>query len=762
MKKELKLQFPNRRIKTPNIRKLPFMQWILKNHKYNRAQSELCGNNYLLANGYMGYRGTLEEYTKEQHVACILTGIYDQVSHKWREPVNAPNGLYVKAYCNGKPATVLDSNVKDHTQLLDFKDAVHKRKTVFKVDNNEITITSERFVSLSDLHLMCMKYSISSSKDCEITIETGIDGDVWDINGPHLKNLSSRCKDNFLIFKAVTNELKHMITAVEGIDINFGKQKINKREKTITRLIEFEAEAGKEYTFSKYVSIYTTNDNLTDPGEACIKLLKNSLRRGYVNLFEDHRNIWCKRWRNADVTIEGDEKAQFALRFSIYHLLAVAPVHSDKISIPARGLSSQVYKGAIFWDTELYMLPFFIYNFPKIARNLVKYRINSLQGARQKAREYGYKGAFYAWESQDNGKEACTHFNVVDVFTGRPLRTYFRDKQIHISADVVYGIWEYYKATGDEKILLDGGAEVILECARFYYSYAYFKKDKNRYEILDVTTPDEYHERVNNNPYTNRMVKYTVDVAVEAIDLLKSKYKDVYKNLISRIDFQDDIEKIKDLQKNLYIPWPLKNNIIEQFENYFKLEDVNLRELKARIIKPNEYLGGADGLATTTQIVKQADVVLMLNQFKDEYSTKVKKANWEYYAPRTEHGSSLSTCMYSMLAARLGKTECAYKYFMKTATIDLDGKYKQYVGTLYIGGTHPAANGGTWLAALFGFAGLEFRNNIPLVRPKLPKKWKRMKFNIQVKGKKFTVEITKKKAKVTEESTKKPVYLKNI
>jgi len=314
---------------------------------------------------------------------------------------------------------------------------------------------------------------------------------------------------------------------------------------------------------------------------------------------------------------------------------------------------------------------------------------------------------------------------------------------------VVYGIWEYYKATGDEKILVDGGAEVILECARFYYSYAYFKKDKNRYEILDVTTPDEHHERVNNNPYTNRMVKYTIDVALETIDLLKNKYNKAYKNLINRINFQDDIEKIEDLQQNLYIPRPLqKNSIIEQFDSYLKLEDISLKHLKSRIIKPNEYLGGPNGLATTTQIIKQADVVLLLNQFKEEYSNKIKKANWEYYEQRTEHGSSLSTCMYSMLAAHLGKIEWAYKYFMKTATIDLDGKYKQYVGTLYIGGTHPAANGGTWLAAIFGFAGLEISNDTPLVKPKLPKKWKRMKFNIRVKGKKFTIEITQNKAKV--------------
>lgn len=725
------------------------MHWILKNHKYNREQIELCGNNYLLANGYMGYRGTLEEYTKHQHVACTLNGLYDQYKNKWREPVNAPNCLFVKLYCNGKPLTVRDSIVKDHTQILDFRNAVHKRETVFGVDHNQIRITSERFVSLEDLHLICMKYSISSAKECEITIETGIDGDVWDINGPHLKNYLARYKDNYLIVEAVTNELEHKIVSAEAIEIYCGKQKVNVNKHSVKRQIEFKAEPEKKYTFTKYVSIYTTNDGAGDPLAGCYRTLKNSMAAGFDRLLHNHCALWNKRWEDADVVIEGDPKAQFALRYSIYHLLAVAPTNSGKLSIPARGLSSQVYKGAIFWDTELFMLPLFIYNFPDIARNLVLYRINSLEGARQKAKEYGYKGAFYAWESQDDGKEACTNFNVVNVFTDRPIRTYFRDKQIHISADIVYGIWEYYNATGDEQILIDGGAEVILECARFYCSYAYYKKDRNRYEIIDVTTPDEYHERVNNNPYTNRMIKYTADVAMQTLDLLKTKYNKVYNNLISSLNFKEDIEKIKDLQQNIFIPSPQKkNNILEQFDNYLKLENISLNQLKSRIIKPNEYLGGPDGLATTTQIIKQADVVLLLNQFRDEYSKQVKKANLDYYEPRTEHGSSLSTCVYSMLAAHLGKTELAYKYFMKTATIDLDGKYKQYVGTLYIGGTHPAANGGTWLAALFGFAGLGFKNGKPVVHPKLPKKWKIMKFSVKVKGKKYLIEISNNKAKI--------------
>lgn len=725
------------------------MEWVLENKEFIQEQIELNGNKYLLSNGYMGYRGTLEEYTKEQYTASILSGLYDQVQEKWREPVNAPNGLYVRLYCDEQPVNTLEGEIKSHQQLLDIKQAVHKRETVFGVGDNSVMVKAERFLSLDEVHLMCMKYTIKPMEDCKIRIETGIDGDVWDINGPHLKELSLDCKDNYISIRSLTNESEQTITTVEGIDINFGNHEIKKENKAIIRIIEFKAKAGVEYTFKKYVVYFTSADNVEDTLKTGIRILDNCTAEGYKELLARHKKLWQERWEKADVIIEGDEQAQFALRYSLYHLMSAAPVHSDQVSIPARGLSSQVYKGATFWDTELYMLPFFIYTFPQIAKNLVKYRINSLQAARAKAKEYGYRGAFYAWESQDRGREACTHFNVMDVFTGRPIRTYFRDKQIHISADVVYGIWQYFMVTGDESILLEGGAEVILESARFYYSYSYYNKDKNRYEILDVTGPDEYHERVNNNPYTNRMVQYTIELALQTMELLKNKYEDECNDLLTQLDYFEDIEKIKDLKDKIYIPEPIEENgIIQQFDNYLTLEDVSLQELKARIIKPNEYLGGTSGLATTTQIIKQADIVLLLNQFKDEYSHDIKKANWEYYEPRTEHGSSLSSCVYAMLAAHLGKIDWAYKYFMKTATIDLTGEYKQYVGTLFVGGTHLAANGGAWLAALFGFAGLRYHNGTLMVKPKLPKRWKRMKFNIQIKDEMFTIDITKNEIKV--------------
>nr|WP_274600922.1 glycosyl hydrolase family 65 protein [Clostridium yunnanense] len=465
---------------------------------------------------------------------------------------------------------------------------------------------------------------------------------------------------------------------------------------------------------------------------------------GYDKLLEVNKELWDQRWNDVDVEIEGDDYSQLALRYSIYHLMIIAPTHTDKTSIPARGLSGQVYKGAIFWDTEIFMLPFFLNTKPEIARNLLKYRCNTLDGARRKAADYGYRGAFYAWESQDTGDDACTYFNVTDVFTGRPMRTYFRDKQVHISADVAYAIWQYYVATGDESLLVEGGAETIIECARFFYSYAYFNMDKNRYEILDVTGPDEYHERVNNNAYTSIMVKYTLEAALSAIRLLSDKYENEYINLNLAISFEEEIDKFKDMFQKLYIPSPDKEtSIIEQFDGYERLENVSLEKLKERIIDPNEYLGGGNGLATTTKILKQADVVLALNLFKDRYSEQVKKSNWEYYEPQTEHGSSLSACVYALLAADLGKVDWAYKYFLKTATIDLTGDSKQYVGTLYIGGTHPASNGGAWMTAVLGFGGVKAREGQITINPKLPEGWVSLKFRVVHYGQKYSVNITK-------------------
>lgn len=378
------------------------------------------------------------------------------------------------------------------------------------------------------------------------------------------------------------------------------------------------------------------------------------------------------------------------------------------------------------------------------------YRIHTLDGARRKASEYGYLGAFYAWESQDTGDDACTLFNVNDVFTGRPMRTYFRDKQIHISADVVHGLWQYVTFTGDDSILADGGAEVIWECARFFYSYAYYNPVKQRYELLDVTGPDEYHERVNNNAFTSATVQETLKIALQTAERLQDKYPAVYNSLVESYADGPFLDEFTAMLAQLYVPQPDPDTlVIEQFDRYLQLEDVSLAELKARVIHPNEYWGGGNGLAAATRILKQADVVLMLHQFRDRYSKEVKQANWEFYEPRTEHGSSLSACIYALVAADIGLPDWGYPYFMRTATVDLTGESKQYVGDLYIGGTHPAANGGAWMAVVLGFAGVRFDGLTVTLKPSLPETWSSIELPVILRGGSFRLRIGREEITVT-------------
>jgi len=707
----------------------------------------------MTGNGYFGFRGTLEEFGKAEQTACILNGVYDQFEDRWREPVNAPNGLSTTVSFCGQELSALSAPVISHEQTLDLYAAVHGRKTTFECGRARISVQAERFASQDEPHLLCMKYAVTCSEGGQLTIRTGVDSEVWDINGPHLQEVTREQDGDRLVVRATTGELGTEVIVCEQVDFPALPPSAEVQRIEGFREFRFLAEAGGEYVFFKYLSIFTSLDTPgASPGQAAISLTIESSRTGYEKLKEAHVSRWSAIWKNCDIEIEGDDEAQFAIRYSLYQLQLTAPRHSDSVSIPARGLSGQVYKGAVFWDTEMYMTPVFALTDPRVARNLILYRHRTLDGARRKAREYGFRGAFYAWESQETGDDACTDFNVNDVLTNRPLRTHFRDKQIHLSADIVYAIRQYFEWTGDMSVLLDGAAEVAVECARFLYSYACYKMDRARYELQDVVGPDEYHERVHNNAYTNRMAKCALETALEMLQLVQDRFPVEYKELESRLGFAGEMDRWWEMNDSLYLAQPEpESGIIPQFDGYLSLEDVTVKDLKSRMLHPNEYLGGGSGLATTTQVLKQADVVLMMNLFRDDFPMEVKKRNWEYYEARTEHGSSLSACAYAMLAAHTGSPDLAYPYFMKTATVDLTGASKQFVGDQYIGGTHPAANGGAWMTVLFGFAGLTLKGEKICLSPNLPSHWNFLVFRFQWKGQSFSTRITADDVWVTSE-----------
>lgn len=712
---------------------------------------------YQLANGYMGYRGTLDEFGPDESAGVTLAGIFDRVGAAWREPVNAPNGAYTRVTANGVELSARADAVVRHRQTLHFTNAVFERETVFAARETKVTIRSSRFLSVDQPNLGVVRFSVECDREAEITLGTGIDGNIWDLNGPHLPKLTADRREGILCTEGRTHEAAKRVAVAEAVATDLGGEEHTTAGNRNLRGFRFRAEAGKRYTLTKYFAVFTDHDRIAGaPADAAVAAVRRAGAAGYQACLEAHEAEWRRRWERSDVLIEGDDEAQLALRYSILQLLIVAPVAGSANSIPARALSGQVYKGAVFWDTEMFMLPFFLHTCPEKAVELLRYRIRTLDGARRKARSEGpgYRGAFYAWESQDTGDDACAYFNIGDPTTGRDLRTHFRDKQVHISGDVAIALWQYFETTGDDRLLLKGGAEVILECARFYYSYAYFKKDRRRYEILDVVGPDEYHERVNNNAFTNAVVRETFAIAGATVAHLENHHPEILRALVAKLDIAAELPGFADAATRLYVPRPdPATGVIEQFEGYFALRDASLDELKAKMVHPHEYLGAGQGLAVPTKLIKQADVVMMLNLFRARHPAEVLRANWAYYEPRTEHGSSLSASAYAMVAAELGELDSAYRYFLKTAEIDLKARYKLYVGTIFIGGSHPAANGGAWMVAVLGFGGLRVERETVMLNPRLPAKWRTMEFALEHRGDRFRVRITEGAVTITSAET---------
>ncbi len=711
-------------------------QWMIQREGFDPRQVVTDGNRFLCANGYMGMRGVIEEAGSDLFPAITLAGVYDRYQDKWREPVNAPLCLYVKAVFNGKPLALTETEAVSHVSGIDYKHGIYHRDTDF----GTARVQSERVVSMAETHLLADRMRLTFAEDGALILYAGISTDIWDINGPHLFDFREEQGETLLV-EAVTGQKGITVSVAERVLLNADADiSCEHTENGLFRVFRRTVKAGETLTLCAFAAVYTSLDTDT-PANAAKAFCGAQTEAGFDACLSAHRVAWDHVRDLSGIDMEGNEQAAQGLHASQYHLNSIAPRHAESMSIPARGLSGQTYKGAIFWDSEIFFFPMFVYTQPEIARALLRYRIETLPGALKKAKEYDYSGAFYAWESQEGGEEGCTNFNVVDVFTHRPVRTYFRDKQIHISADIAYALRNYYEITGDRTLLEEGGAKVILECARFYISRAQLRADRKAIDYPDVIGPDEYHERVTNNAFTNRMIRHCMESALMLEEVFADQ-TEWFAALLDELDYTEDWALLNDLCPRIRAP-RTREQVIEQFDGYFDLEDCTLAEVRGRLRDKREYWGGDHGVAGVTQVIKQADVIAMMALFPDDFTDEQVAANWNFYEPRTEHGSSLSACMYALTACRLGRPDLAWDLFMKTATIDITGGGKEWAGEIYIGGTHPASNGGAWMIAAMGFAGLRMKKGRPEIHPNLPEQISKLVFPITTGGERLRVTVTR-------------------
>ncbi|MEJ2163379.1 MAG: hypothetical protein P8X60_08720 [Robiginitalea sp.] len=535
--------------------------WEIIEKSFDPAQIVNTGSNFMIGNGYLGYRGTFDNWRAEEFVACIVTDTWDQAEgSRWSELCNVPNGMFSELSLDEEACSLFSGTLHKYQHSLDLRYGINTRKIHWESPGGkQAEVAIRKFASKDNHHLLVEEFRFKALDHGIYTLRTGIDGKVWSLNGDHFQSCIPALDGAGLLgLDLKTTELGTRIAVVSGQQFKGAtpaSDAVVRAPRELYRDFQFELRTGEEVVMEKVVSI--THDNeVPNPLEIAKQEVTDALRSGFEALLHAHQAHWDAFWEVSDIQVGGNMEAQLLTRFNLYQAFIATPTHAN-LPVGARGLSCQVYQGAAFWDQETYNLPMFVFSHLEIAKRLVAYRYDTLDGARRKAKRLGYYGAFYAWTSGKTGDELFPDFFFNDVLSGRPIRNHFNCWQIHISPDVVYGIWLYFQATNDWEFMLEQGAEVLFEVAQFLVSRVHFKMDREQYEIIRVLGPDEYHENVDNNAFTNYLCRFALQKACLVFDKMAGAHSDKLDTLLSALGLNAaSRDAWEDIATRIYLPEP--------------------------------------------------------------------------------------------------------------------------------------------------------------------------------------------------------------
>ncbi len=690
-----------RRVRMP-AELTPDPAWTLIEEGFTLAREHEVESLFAIGNGYVGSRGSLAEGSPLSAPATFVAGVFDSDAGSVPGLARLTDWTRLSLTVDGDPLRLNHGQNLHHCRILDMRQGMFWREWRRQDRGGRVTrLTEVRLASLADRHILVQSMALTAENySGTVTIDATVPGP-----------LTLTTDRGITVVMAVRTRLADCRGKGAG------------STELPDHPLSIEIRLGETCRLDRVVAISTSRDT-GEPLEAASRRAGRAIQ-DVGQVMAGHRDAWLTRWSASELRIDGDPAAQRALRFAIYHLSSAATPEDDRASIGARGLSGTAYKGHVFWDTDIFMLPFFIVTYPEAARALVTYRHHTLAGARAKAARLGYRGALYAWESTDSGEEV-TPLSVIAP-DGEVVRILTGEREQHISADVAFGVWKYWEATGDQTFLLHAGAEIMIETARFWASRATQEQD-GRYHIRGVIGPDEYHELVDDNAYTNGMAQWNLQAAEEVTKLLSGRWPAQWRALSRRLGLEPaERRHWLHVARDLYTGFDERTGLFEQFQGYFDLEEIDLAAFAPRTA-PMDVLLGRERIQRS-KVIKQPDVVMLVFLLWERLSPDVRRANFEYYEPRCGHGSSLSPAIHALVAARLGKIELAERYFRQAAEVDLTNNMGNAAG-----GVHLAALGGLWQAAAFGFAGLRFSENGPALRPNLPPSWSSVSMRCHWRG----------------------------
>lgn len=718
-------------------------EWLLVEEGFTLAREHEIESLFAIGNGCIGNRGSLAEGSPLSAPATFAAGVFELQEKPGAVPglFVLPDWTAVGALVEGHPLGMREGEILEHRRILDLRAGVLWREWRHRDPHGRISyIVALRLVSMADRQLLAQSvWFVPENYSGQVVLEGKIElapenvsfapADEWktrrDANRPNVLPLAVRApgRSTVVAFGAASRLFTAMSEA--------GQREIEYSDRHIVERFRLNVEIGAEYRLDRLISIHSSNRD-KDPVNEALQHVHRVLPQGMGDVLRAHTAAWDARWRDADLLVEGDDSLQRALRFAIYHLVSCANPEDERVSIGARALTGEAYKGHVFWDTEIYMVPFYTLTHPETARALLMYRYHCLPAARDKARAAGYAGAMYPWESADTGEETTPEYVIAPG--GEVIHVLNGPMEVHITADVAYAAWQYWQWTGDDDFMRRAGAEILLETARFWASRGKWEED-GRYHIRQVIGPDEYHEGVDDSAFTNLIAAWNLRRGVEMARLAERAWPEVWGDLQARLKLTpQELEKWTKIAGGMFLAFDPHTKVFEQFHGFFQKEHIDLLQYEPRNTAMDVILGHER--IQKTDVVKQADVVMAMYLLWNEVDPAVRLANFRYYEPLTGHGSSLSPSIHALVAARLGEMRRAEKYLRQAAEIDLGNNMGNAAG-----GVHAAAIGGLWQAMVFGFAGLEISEKEIALDPHLLPRWQRLSFPIQWRGRKLHVEM---------------------
>lgn len=739
-----------------------------------------------LGNGYLATRGACPEHDADDvhHPGTYVAGVYNQlgseISGRWVDNeslVNVPNWLVLKFRVDDGDWIRLERDrLRSHRVELDMHRGVLVRHSRFELDGGGIlALTQRRLVSMRDHHLAALQSTfVAENFDGRLTVRSALDGAVRndgvrryrDLPCQHLGDVvTSEVDDEVVSLRATTSQSRITIaqsarTRVAPEHALLGRALVNESQ-SVGHDLELELRAGRPVTVEKVVAVFTSRDPaISEPAAAAEDLVRN-WTPDVDELLERHVVAWHHLWRRADITLGADGEIAQLLHLHEFHAMQTVSLHSASldVGVPARGLHGEAYRGHIFWD-ELFICPYFSLRFPELTRSLLIYRYRRLDRARRDAAAIGLSGAMYPWQSSADGSEQTQTMHLNPI-SGRwaPDASHL---QRHVNAAIAYNVWHYHQATGDDEFMRFFGAEMMLEIARFWASLASYDHASDRYELLGVMGPDEYHEGypdrdepgLDNNAYTNVMAVWCLRRALDLLDTLPDA---VQHELVERLEITpSERERWSDVSERMRLCF--HDGVMSQFEGYERLEELDWEGLRAQHgdISRTDRILEADGDSTDRyQVTKQADVVMLFYLFSAaelqellehmgyDYDPELIPRTIDHYEARTAHGSTLSRVVHAWVHARRNRGR-SWELFCHALRSDVD----DIQGGTTAEGIHLGAMAGTIDLVQRCYTGLELRHDRLTLDPSIPDELGSLSFEVHYRGRTLQLEFTPSTARV--------------